>query len=62
MKYVTPEDPVRTSTDALPVNERVSPLFRTTPAAPIVESSWPSSQTLIQAGPPCTLTTTRTPL
>ena len=54
VKCVTPDDPVRTSTDSLPVKVSVLPLVMTLPAAPSSGSILPSTQTLSQARPPLT--------
>src|SRR5689334_13094306 len=52
VKSVTPDDPVRTSTDRRPVKVRVLPFDTTCPAVPSVGSILPSTQTLIQAREP----------
>ncbi len=62
VKWVTPDDPVRTSILSRPVKVRVLPLATTWPAAPIPGSILPSTQTLIQARPPFVVTTRLTPL
>src|SRR4029079_9733018 len=62
VNWVTPDDPVRTSTDRWPVNLRLLPLAITVPAAPTVGSSFPSTQTFTQARPPFAATTRFTPL
>jgi len=54
---VTPDDPVLTSIDDVPVNVRVLPLEKVWPAAPTPGSILPSTQTLIQARPPLAVTT-----
>jgi hypothetical protein len=60
VKNVAPEDPVRTSTDCFALNVATLPFFAVTPAQ--FGSSLPSTQTLIQAGPPLISTTRVTPL
>ena len=60
---MTPDEPVRTSIDSLPVNVSDFPLEITWPAGPTPGSILPSTQTLIQArAPALTVTTTLTPL
>ena len=51
VKYVTPDEPVRTSTDWSPRNVIVRPSLNSLPA-PTRGSSWPSTQTFSQAGRP----------
>jgi hypothetical protein len=62
VKKVTPDEPVRTSTDCLALKVRVLPLEMTWPAAPRAGSILPSTQTLIQARPFLTATTRLMPL
>ena len=62
VKFVTPEEPVRTSIVCLPVNVSFLPLPSTLPAVPVLASSLPSTHTLSQARPPSMETTRLTPL
>jgi hypothetical protein len=59
---VTPDDPVRTSTEVVPVKTIVSPERSVLPAWLRRGSTTPSTQTLSQALPPWIVTTRLTPL
>src|SRR5207245_6969214 len=46
VKWVTPDEPVRTSREFCAVNVSVFPLEKVLPACPVLGSTWPSVQAL----------------